>query len=1324
MDLRRSEITALNNLGSLWKTTPGAEYEAMLTGLDLTGWQDVIQYLRSLGMREAPQLVKLNICLSNDIRITLEGAGVIQAYCRDNRIGDKPFVAMLKENIADAEPVTLKAYSAKAKLKREIPLAPDDARVKEALARWDQLGKHFRNIQRFEFIAPGAIPLRFDISIVRENAGKPARTFQEAHVTTQPPRYEVEVELTAVRASTTPEKAASLIIRGLSWLLQGRQRSFVLTTIQASDYVLGSLNRIFNGGGGGSNRNYGGRGFRYPGPQPATLERRNLTDQSEPGVPNLRTMRGGYNVTDKADGLRCLLFVAENGRVFLVDGGGRVYSTSKQVDATGTAGVVLDGEWIRRDRKGAPVSHYYAFDILAAKGGDTSVTAQPFMIAGAMFGSAAAVNTRQSTMATYVGLLGAPADPAVRGVPPSDTLQVGMKTFRACVAGPDIFQKAAAATLEDAKSAPYNTDGLIFTPNAAPLPLGRGTWYDQLKWKPPHDNTIDFLVLVEKERDAKGLLLAADAVGTKYREDSGQTVRYKTLRLFVGSNRDGAFADPRTTVLTADEPLPRTLDEGEWREVEFRPVDPRDRMASICYVAMGEGSGDPAGATAAATALDGMSDLIKTTRTGDTIQSDMIVEMAYHPERAPGWRWEPIRVRHDKTERWLAQQSRSSGAVGNRKSGTMNADWVANSIWNTIHNPVTEDAVRTGRIEHCGSVPAIVSTTTHGGSNSRRADLVKAQCMRNFHEYVKRMLLRRSLLPAGAIACDLAMGNGEDIGKWISAGISFFLGCDVQAAALNDKDDGAYRRLLTKMVELGGRDQVPPMLFAQADMGRVLRDGHAGSTVEDGDMLRSVFAGPMAAGADLTACLFALPYIFRDENTVAGFLTNLADTIKVGGYFVGCCTDGDAMAHLLASSPDKSVVGRDGRSDTWLLTKRYGSEIGSSVPPSAAGLGLAVEIEQVVAGTIHTEFLVSWPYLQARVAECGLDLLTPEETTTLGLPASTQMFRDTWLMAESGGDLFAMTESLKQLSFLNRWFVFKRRSDRRPAPPSLSVTLAASVAPGSRSILTEASRPTASEAIVLAAAAAGATSSASFAAAPAGAPSGTLSVIPEASESVSEKPDVIELGEENRQYLVSAANKTPDLRLGPDLADWPRYLSLGMQNTAVFTLPDLSDPSVRYPSIEAAIASAKYQRATNKAEMGATLFKIDGTIHQKFEKEREKLIATGAPPDALAKSIDDEVATVRIISGKAKMGAYKAVWDPAAWEAPGGRDDVYPAYLAQRFAVDGRFRAMIQAIKAKGGEILFVNGTDPSYLGVGVRVDGSISGGDNMVGKWMMNLTA
>jgi len=1016
MDLRRTDNDGIHRLGELWKTTPGAELEAMLMGLDLTGWQDVIQYLRSLGMREAPQIVKMNICLSNDIRLTLEGAGVIQAYCRDNRIGDKPFVAMLKEAVADAEPVTLGNYAVKAKLKRETPLAADDVRVKEAIANWDKIGKHFRNIQRFEFVAPGGLPIRFDVSIVRENAGKPARTFQDERVISQPARYEAEVEVTAPRDSTTAEVAVRHLMRGISWLLQGRQRSFVLVSRPAEDYVRASLADIFGSGSGGSNRNRRQAPFRYPGPQPATLERRHIEAGTDIGTLNLRTMPGGYNVTDKADGLRCLLFVADDGRVFLVDGGGRVYATGKKADK-GIAGTVLDGEWIRRNRTGGHVSHYYAFDILAYRG-DTGVAAEPFTIAGEMLGplSAATKNTRYSVMSSAVVVLGSAVQTVAR-VPPEENLQIGVKSFRPCVSGPDIFMKGAAATLEDAKGTPYNTDGLIFTPNSAPLPLGRGTWPEQLKWKPPHENTIDFLVLVDRERGADGKPSTIDAVGIKYREDTGQTVRFKTLRLFVGSNRDGAFADPRATVL-GGEPLPQSLDEGEWREVEFRPMEPRDPMASVCFVAIGEGS---------SSLLDTGSELIRTTRSPqDIIQSDMIVEMAYHPERAPGWRWEPIRIRHDKTERWL----RSNAGQG-RKGGTMNADWVANSIWTSIHNPVTEDAIRTGQVVQCAAPETLVAAAG-GGRRTPGRDALKVQCMLNFHTYVKRLISRR-ILDVGVSVCDLAMGNGSDLNRWISTPVSFAFGCDVLAPVINGPEDGAYRRLMDKMVELGGRAQVPPMRFAQADMARSLVTGEAGMTDEDRGLLQGVFGkgGPGAAGFDVVSCTFAMEYMFRDLDTLGGFLNNLADTVKVGGYFMGCGLDGDSVARLLA--PESSVVARDGRVDAWTMMKRYGTSVGNSVPPSAAGLGQAFDVDFIAMGESRTQYLMSWPYLQARLAECGLELLTPPELTELGLPASTQMFGDTLAAAP---EPFAMTDAMRRYSALNRWFVFRRRTDRRPAPPS------------------------------------------------------------------------------------------------------------------------------------------------------------------------------------------------------------------------------------------------------------------------------------------------
>jgi hypothetical protein len=1302
MELRRSENDGLSRLGALWKSTPGAELEAMMTGLDLTGWQDIIQYLRSLGMRENPQIVRLNICLSNDIRFTLEGAGVIQAFCRDNKIHNKPYTAMLKENIMDAVPVEFDSYAARAKLKREVPLAADDMRVKDALARWDQLAKLYRQIQRFEFVAPGGMALRFDVSLVREGRG---RTYQESRITMAPAKYEAEVELTADRGATPDAAAAALVLKGLSWMLQGRQRSFVLVSKAGVEAVHSTLRGMFGGGGagnrggrrGGSNGTGRDSTFRYPGPQPATLERANMSKTPEPGIPNLIATPGGYNVTDKADGLRCMLYVAENGKIFLVDGGGRVYATGKQVPDKKLAGIALDGEWIQRNRRGEPVSHYYAFDILARAGGDTTVTGLPFLIAGEMLGSAASANTRQAALTEAVTALISSAQ-TVRGVPATANLQIGMKSFRAVAPGGNFYREAVAAVLDNARSAPYNTDGLIFTPNAAPLPLGQRSWAAQLKWKPPAENTIDFLVIVDKDRDAKGVPTAVDAIGTKYREDAGHTVRFKTLRLFVGSSRDGAYADPRTTILGGGA-LPASTEEGAWRPVEFRPTEPRDPMASICYIALGEGGADPAGATTAATALDTDSTIIRTTRTGDVIQSDMIVEMAYHPDRAPGWRWEPVRVRHDKTERLR----------GGATSGTMNADWVANSIWTTLHNPITEEAIRTGIVTECVAPPTIVAAAVAGGGRRAPArDLLKVQCMWNFHEDgIKRNMLLKPTLRPGSTLCDLGMGRARDIHKWIAEGTSYVFGCDLAAVNLNDPEDGAYRRLLDKMVSLGGRDRVPPMTFVQADMARRLTTGEAGLTPEDQAMLVREFSagGPGAAGYDVGSCMFAIHTMFRDENTLAGFLTNLADTVKVGGYFVGCCMDGDAVAKMLYGQ--NSVTGRDGAADVWMMTKRFGSAIGSSVPPSAVGLGLAVDVDFLSIGETHTEYLVSWGYLQSMLATAGIELLTASECTELGLPASSQMFGETWAAT---GERWAMSDAMKRMSFLHRWFVFKRRSDARPAPPRgpiAATTAVTEVAPAVVEMPAAATGEGAGDA-----------GEEEAGAAVEVAPTMDVIDLPE--------PVAAEAAPVNKQFVVSLAVTEPDLRLGEAYSDWPRYLTVG----ALSEIADLSNPAIKYPNIEAAVASAKYQRASNKPELGPTLFRAEGAIHQKYVTERQQLMARKESGELteeefkglFEKTLKTEVDAIRLGSSKNKMRSFKADWKQDAWDAQKG--EVYQAYLKQRYERVARFRAMIDAIRAKGGEILIENGTEYNEMGVGVRIDGSIVGGDNRIGKWMMGLGA
>jgi hypothetical protein len=1304
MDLRRSDLDGLNRLAALWKGTPGAEFEAMLSDMDLTGWQDVIGYLRALGMREAPKTIRMNICLSNDIRITLEGSGVIQAYCRDNTIQGKPFTAMLKEAIADAEPVVLGNYGVKAKLKREIPLAADDERVKEVIARWPSLGKHFRVIQRYEFVAAGGLPLRFDVSLVRENAGRPARTFQEARVTTAMPKYEVEVELTADRAVVAEDKAVAHVVRGLSWLLQGRQRSYVLVGEQTAAAVRADLMGIFGlrgANGGNRNRNRGGAEppFRFPGPQPTTLERKNIAPVPTPGVPHLRTKSGGYNATDKADGLRCLLFVFKDKRIYLADMGGRVYATGKQISDDDMVGVVLDGEWIRKLRNGSTVSRFYAFDILAGKRGDTGIATQPFTVAGAIPGSTAVAGTRLAIMTDVVAELGS-ATQIVRGVPASHTLQITTKRFRSVPEGDAIFTSACAGILGDAATSEYHTDGIILTPNAEPLPLGGGTWAEQFKWKPAAENTIDFLVVVDVDRDKSGKPISmAEKIGTKYRDDTGATVRYKTLRLFVGSSRDAAFQNPRMTVL-GGEPLPTSLESGEWREVEFRPTDPYDPMAGICYCAIDAGATDPAGAAPAAQTLESGDAIFA--RSGDVIQSNMIVEMAYDPTAAPGWRWSPLRVRHDKTERWLAQQ-RSGG----RRGGTMNADWVANSIWNSIHNPITPEAIRTGIVEYC---PAPQTQVARGvGYRMPARDLVKVQCMANFHnEFIKQNLLLKRTLSGGGKLCDIGMGAGEDMNLWITAGASYVLGCDVAASALNDPETGAYRRLLDKMIAMGGRDRVPPMVFAQADAARRLMTGEAALGDTDRALLQSQFGtgGPAAEGFDLTSCTFVAPAFFRDENTLAGFLENLADTVRVGGHFVGCCMDGDAIARMFAGSGDATVVGKDGAVQAWAITRRYGAGIGSSVPPSALGLGLAVDVDFISGGTTRTEYLVSWPYFQSRLAECGLELLTAEECAAMGLPASTQMFRETWEAASVAGETYAMTGAMQRYSDLHRWWVMRRRVDRRPEPPAVGAPAPAVVegaaVPGPAVVELAALEAAANAAAIRPLAG------------------------PEAAANAAAKPPAPAAAEpvESREYLVRWENAEPDQRLGAEYMDWPRYLTL----ETPFETEDLTDPTVKYPSVFAAVLAARFQRAMDPADKAATLaktfFSTTGKIHTAFEASRARAAKTGASAAELAKTILDEKNTMMIAVGKAKLKAEGLTFKADEWNAV--KEGIYRAYLRQRFERDDRFREAVEAIQAKGGVILYANGKEAegNELGVGVRVDGTVVGGENKIGRWMLELGA
>lgn len=1272
LELRRTESEAVQSIWADWKASDGTslELEASFGRIGLTAFLDTVTRLRSLGLKEEPQQPKLNIMMPGGLRFTIVGEGPIQDYCVTGDITKVPYNVLLKDRrrVKDKpDQVDLTDYGARIKLRREVELNKRNARVLEIVSRWAKTPKRFRYMKRFTFISAETLGLRFDLSAIRESERdsrgdyKGTETLQMSNIMSRPTTYEIEVE--AIHKSGTKAFDSPLgILSGAGIVLQGLQRSFVLVRNKVATDIavlVASATGVNNG--------------RFPGPQPATLEKVNIAAEAAANVANIRY--GNYNVTDKADGLRTLLVVNKDRFIYLMDGSKNVYGTGLQVADTDYIGSVLDGEWIRTNKKGETVSLFYAFDIFAK--GTVNVCAAPFIDPEVEL-------DRHTMMKETVTALGG-ANQMAKDVPSAHKLIISMKTFHSTGVEPGYIFKDAAACLDAAaaEDSPYYADGLIFTPNLEPLPMGGKTWDAQLKWKPSHDNTIDFLVAFEK----------SDGEKFKYMQDDKQMVRYKTLRLFVGGSMDPVFRDPRDSVLN-ELPLPTVVDDDTYRPVEFRPAAPADPQASVCYVSVDAGATDPSGSADSAQDLDAKDDNVYCTRSKDTITNNSIVEFAYNPEKSAGWRWEPIRVRWDKTERF------QRGEIAR----TMNADWVADNVWASIHNPVTEKMIRTGVLDEAA---ADKEQVYYSNKKAVGRDNFAIRGLNRFHnESIKSDLYAKTLKKGDALM-DLSCGRAGDLWKWLNNGVSWVLGTDNNLDCLNTPKNGAYGRYLDQKIKI--KDKLPPMVFVQASSTSNIKDNSAGVSALDKAILQCLYgqpdvrappavlklAGQAGKGFNVVSCMFALHYFFKDRVSVNGFLRNIADNLQVGGYFIGCCFDGDTVNKLVSKLPSGGVkTGRDGSKDIWSIRRSFESGIEDVLPPNDSGLGRAIDVFFMSIGEEHREYLVSWEYLVTRMKEIGCELLLPDEIASMKLIGSSAKFSESY---KAVGSSYPMSGALQEFSFLNRWFIFRRRSEgsvisgeAELGVPVQNVELAprapVKLAPKVPSKKAEEEGPAAPPEVIV--------------------PPEVIAkeelALPTAPAPASAGPSA------NRpiyKFFQSALMKDD---LGVGRKDWARYISTFTYSR----LRDIDDPTVIYPTLEAAFAAERYKRGTDQPQLGAKLFGSEENLHQKYLKQME-----GANDKRKYELLEDEGSEVREFVKPAAMKRLAAKWNETKWlEA---RDAVLTSYIRQRYETDAEFKRILDAIKAKNGLLVFYNGTRPSEMG-GLIKEGGVVEGQNKLGLMYM----
>ena len=1019
------------------------------------------------------------------IRAEIVGTDLIQEYCRTNSIQSVinmpstlfnkiKFTKKMTANDKSGgflQRVDMDDFNFRVSYQTEQDFHIQTEIARNIISRWTDSKKIFRSMNRVRLYHPD-LPIFADLSIVKSSASThnyiplPQYSIQDAGVFDNVEKYEIELEIDNTRVGSgteygTVETLMTALRKCIRMVLSGLQGTKYPISYQEQSDILQEYMAVVHGDllnadddkkGKKSTKEIMDEIKKNPrrifpsdfiGPSSYTLQLENVVPQNKMSTaPNIREQ---YTVTDKADGERRILYVSENGNIYLIDTNMNVIYTGTRTTEKTLFYSVLDGEHIKHDRNGQYINLFAAFDLYYVN--KKSIRDFAFYPASTLPTAPKEegeegeiyepiIKYRLPLLNQFVELLKPNSlfEALEKGeVTPnlpkhSAGFMVKCKNFQATGLGRSIFECCSdiLSNVQDS-TYEYTTDGLIFTPSNLAVggskeggpasDLYKITWTHSFKWKPPEYNTIDFLVTMKKDKTGK------DEIHHIYQDGRDlqsikEILQYKTMVLHVGFNpkKDG-FINPFQDVLNDNVVSLKDQKEEDkkYKPVPFVPSEPYDPTACFANIMLKE---------------DG-SKLLMMTEEGEYFEDDMIVEFKYVTENADGWRWVPIRVRYDKTA-----QLRS------KKNNFGNAYQVANNNWYSIHHPITNGMITSGE-----GIPerTIDEDVYYNKSNSE----TNTQSLRDFHNlYVKKHLIV-GVANRGDTLIDFAVGKAGDLRKWIDSHMSFVFGIDYSKDNIINQSDGACVRYLK---EAQKNSDVPKSLFVQGDSGLNIRSGNAFTTEKEKQVARAVFGqGPKditelgkgvynhygigELGFNIASCQFALHYFFKNPTTFHQFLRNLAECTKLGGHFIGTCYDGETVFKLLKSSrKDDGVTIMKGGRKIYEVIKKYDQ---SGFPDDDMSLGYPIHVYQESINQYIQEYLVNFPYFIRIMEDYGFVLATKDEARHMGLPDGSAMFselfnlmegevkRDSNKQANYRSAVFMSPEE-KRISFMNRCFIFKK----------------------------------------------------------------------------------------------------------------------------------------------------------------------------------------------------------------------------------------------------------------------------------------------------------
>jgi SAM-dependent methyltransferase len=833
-----------------------------------------------------------------------------------------------------------------------------------------------------------------DLTSVKSGIGK---DFKSSNTLKSVSKYEIEIEYIGGEINKTPEEISKSMFYYINLILIILHDNNPLLSSTLITSIKDNYKKLIGISGKNKNTN------DFIAANPVTIHRENLLKSDE-----VKNIYNKYAITLKADGSRNFLIVHasdnkdDNGKIYIFNNNFEIIDTGfKDPNYINT---LIEGEYVNNNEQ----TDFFMYDILFYKDEDVRRRHLININKGKEGKQESRLELIDIFMKSNTRIK---SDESI-----SSFINIKKKPYKWSVRsdGTDIFQKVKE--IWDTRNfSLFHVDGIIFVPIFEYYPLRGGAWPSLLKWKPPELNTIDFLIKINKDDNNNDI--KSPYIETIKRPD-GKTEtllkQYKSIRLYVSGHKvifnNKIHQKYKKYIPVLFNPFGMDDTNSEAYNLVKIFVDDSEKIYAL----------DPI------------------TNEKIEIYDDIIVEFGFDEGREHGFQWLPYRFRKDKTNLYKSGKP----VFGNSEN-------TANDIFKSIKRPVTEEMITSGIVpisqskDEINLKPYYVELGNADNNNTKR----ERYAYQNFHNHYIKFQLYYFSSPAyineyssgthGKLL-DLCCGKGVDITKIKKARYAEVVGMDIDIANVRYAQD-YYKSIVPS--------PKPKAYYVRGDSGNLIWPEQASAFTETDKVYTKKFI-PTKYFFDTVSVQFCFHYFFENEIRLRSIIQNMNDNLKIGGFVIGTCFDGEQIYELLKSSQEISGKTPSGEI-MWRIEKKYSTpkkpqSTETVFTEKKANYGKEIDVFVKTIGQIHKEYLVNFKFLDNIMKEYGFSKVSVKPFEEF----YNELINGENLMKMPEKDFLKnvdvaknMSEDQKRFSFLSSGFIYKKEKNSSDALFKKLVTL-------------------------------------------------------------------------------------------------------------------------------------------------------------------------------------------------------------------------------------------------------------------------------------------